>query len=494
MLAGVWRRARSCVAQRLPRQRAPLGQNMKRRAANGRRHGPDSTSPENVPPRHVLTRRWVRLGLVAAAAAIAIAGGLAIILHGDAERTSLRNALAESASKASPASASLLREAGEVVDRLLSQFPENGEVLDVAAGLYQGLGKTQDAVRCWQRSVELAPALGPIAHAAMGSIAYDGGNLAEAATHYRTAMQQDPASSAYPVHLGEALIDGGKLPEAVEVLEAARRVHPTSMPISVLLGQAYQQLRQYEKARQHFELAVAMEPDYTNAFFGLGTVCARLGEQEKSKEYLTRFKELQAREEQKHRTALKESTDTAHTRDVVARTYRAASKVYLAFGEFQTAQQLLGRAREICPDEAESELLLAWSYEQLGRHDEAMQALDRVCEKAPDDLGAQMSAAAAYARLKRFEEAERAYRRAVELTPLRAGGYAALASFFLQTQRNLDEAGLLAEKAVALEPTAENQFLLSMSRRTRGDVAGDQQVRRELNRLMPSAAPEAGVR
>ena len=69
-----------------------------------------------------------------------------------------------------------------------------------------------------------------------------------------------------------------------------------------------------------------------------------------------------------------------------------------------------------------------------------------------------MSAAAAYTRLKRFEEAERAYRRAIELTPLRAGGYAALASFFLQTQRNLDEAGLLAEKAVALEPTAETSF------------------------------------
>ena len=184
-------------------------------------------------------------------------------------------------------------------------------MLDVAAGLYQGIGKTEDAVRCWQRSVELAPALGPIAHAAMGSIAYDGGNLAEAARHYRTAMQQDPASSAYPVHLGEALIDGGKLPEAVEVLEAARRVHPTSMPISVLLGQAYQQLRQYEKAGSTSSWPSRWSPTTPMHFLVSGRSVHRLGEQEKSKEYLTRFKELQAREEQKHRTALKESTDTA---------------------------------------------------------------------------------------------------------------------------------------------------------------------------------------
>ena len=432
---------------------------MKRRAARRCRREPTVTSVEDAPRSQFSWRRWALLGLVAVAVAGAIAGVLATFLYGDGERTNLRNAIAEAASKATPAAAPLLREAGEVADQLLARFPENGEVLDVTASLYQGIGKTKDAIRCWERSIELSPALGPIAHAAMGAAAYDEGNLEAAVSHYRAAMQADPASAVYPVHLGQALIDQGKLPEAVESLEESLRSQPTSMPISALLGQAYLKLRRYDKARQHFEYTVALEPDYTNAFFGLATACARLGDQEKSKEYMSRFKELQAREEQQHRTALKESTKTGQTQDLVAQTYRNASKIYLALGDFQTGERHLRRAAEICPQDAEGDSLLAWLYEQQGRTAEAVQALDRLRKKGPNDFNTQMTAASAYARLKQFDEAERAFRRAIELTPLRAGGYAALAHFFLQTQRNLDEAGRLAEKAVQLEPAAEHHFL-----------------------------------
>jgi tetratricopeptide (TPR) repeat protein len=222
---------------------------------------------------------------------------------------------------------------------------------------------------------------------------------------------------------------------------------------------------------------------------------------------MSRFKELQAREEQLHRTALKESTKTSQTQDLVAQTYRNASKIYLALGDFQTGERHLRRAAEICPQDAEGDSLLAWLYEQQGRTAEAVQALDRLCKKGPNDFNAQMTAASAYARLKEFDEAERAFRRAIELTPLRAGGYAALAHFFLQTQRNLDEAGRLAEKAVQLEPAAEHHFLLSLVRRTRGDTAGAvaaieaaialapqnsgyQQIRRELYSLRQSTAKD----
>ena len=196
---------------------------MKSRAARGCQRDATRTPVEDAPRRQFSSRRWGLLSLVAVAVAGAIAGLLAIFVYGDGERTNLRNAIAETASKATPAAAPLLREAGEVADQLLARFPENGEVLDVTASLYQGLGKTKDAIRCWERSIELSPALGPIAHAAMGAAAYDEGNLEAAVTHYRAAMQADPASAVYPVHLGQALIDQGKLPEAVESLEKSLR-------------------------------------------------------------------------------------------------------------------------------------------------------------------------------------------------------------------------------------------------------------------------------
>lgn len=421
-------------------------------------------------------RRWLLLALGSSATAVLlavlVAGVIAVLFPAADERDRLHSVIAEAAAGPSAESAALLAEAGGVVDGLLRQYPENGETLDVLAHLYRALGKNADAVRCWQQASELSPSLAPVIHGAMGALAYDEGNFEQAAAQYRLAIQGDPTSSAYPTHLGEALIAQGKLQEAVEVLEQGLKANPTAMPIAALLGQAYLKLRQYPQARQQLESVVAVAPEYPSAFFSLATACARLGDQTQANEYLRRFRELQAEHERQHRSALQSGTETSKVRDLVARTYRLASKVHLVFGDFSAGEAHLRRAAELDPDDPDSELLLAWILEQSGRRAEAAELLGTLCDKASNDLGAQLGAAAAYVRMGRNEAAERAFRRAIELTPQRAGGYAALANFFLQTKQNLDEAETLAEKAADLEPAAEHRFLLGLVRRERGDAPG----------------------
>lgn len=449
---------------------------MPRRSAAERERNLRESPSDQSSQRRLLTRRWVLLALGAVGTAVLlaalVAAAVAFFFPAANERDRLRSVIAEAASGPSAESAALLAEAGEAVDCLLQQYPENGETLEVIAQLYRSLGKNADAVRCWQRAIELSPSLAPIVHGAMGALAYDEGNFEEAATQYRQAMREDPGSSAYPTHLGEALIAQGKLQEAVELLEQGLKANPTAMPISALLGQAYLKLRQYEKARQQLESVVAIAPEYPSAFFSLATACARLGDQTQANEYLRRFRELQAEHEQQHRDALQSGTETSKVRDLVARTYRLASKVHLIFGNFQAGEAHLRRAAELDPQDTDSELLLAWIFEQSDRREEAAKTLDALCDRAPNDLGAQMGAASAYARLGRNEEAERAFRQAIALTPQRAGGYAALANFLLQIKQNLEQAEALAEKAAELEPAAEHRFLLSLIRRERQDLAG----------------------
>ena len=473
---------------------------------NSRRKKGPSLEPAVVAPIPVTdatrtTRRWLVLITAAVAIAVVLAGVLVYWAPVDRERVELAAAVDEAAAKASPESAQLLQEVGQRVDGLLSQFPDGGPTLDVVAGLYERLGRRKDAVRCWQRAAELDPSLAAPAHAAIAAVAYQEGDRELAVQHYRLAMQHDAQSSVYPVRMAESLIDLGKFAEAVDVLENLLKTRPNLMTASVLLGQAYLGLKDYQKARQHLETGVALGPEFTNGFFSLATACARLGDQDKSREYMARFKELKARDEQRHRQSLQRSSDSGQVRDLAARTSAAVGRAYLAHGEYRLGEDCLLRACELGPADAEPRTALAWLYEQEGRTDEAVRVLTELAERAPDDLDSQLGAAAAFARLRRLDAAERAYRRAVELTPLRAGGYAALANFFLQTQQKPDEAAKLAEKAVELEPNAENHFLLSMVRRTRGDIAGAlaaidiaitlapqdsgyRQVRRELDRLL----------
>jgi len=456
-------------------------------------------------------RRWVGLVLIAAAVAGLITALRMFWLPESADRRQLRAIVQEATSKASPTSAPLILEAGERVDRLLQQFPESGPALDCAAALYEGLGKGKEAASCWQRVIDLDAHLAAAAHAAIAALAYEDGQRELAVQHYRAAMQADPESTVYPVRMAEALVDLGNHTEAVDALEDLCKTRPNLMTASFLLGQAYLGLKQYDQARQHLEIAVALGPEFTNGYFSLATACARLGDQAKSREYMARFKELKAKDEQRHRQSLQRSTDSGQIQQLAARTSTAVGKAYLAHGDYQSGEACLRRACELAPADPEPRMVLAWLYEQQERRDEALGVLAELTAQAPDDLGAQMSAATAYARLQRLDEAERAYRRAIELTPLQAGGYAALANFFLQTQQKPEEAAKLAAKAVQLEPTAENQFLLSMTRRTQGDIAGAlaaidaaltlapqnntyEQVRRELRRVLQSAKQDDGPR
>lgn len=445
---------------------------MDSRRRTGHAHASGDAVDGDVSRGHPRWRRWALLVAVAAGLALVCAWLVVVFAAPGGERSRLKAAIGEVASQLSPDSADLLREVGGAVDHLLQQFSESGETLRVVAAFYEGLGRTKDAVRCWQQVLELDPALGPTAHAAIGSIAYQGGQLDTAAEHFRLAMQQDAQSTAYPVQLAEVLIQQGRFQETVELLEGLLKMRPRMMTASVLLGQAYLRLNVYDKARQHLETGVEMGPDYSSAYFGLATACARLGDEEKSKEYRQKFKELQAQWEQRHREVLKAASGNRQMLEVIARAYTAVGEVYITHGDYQAAEAQLRRAGEVDVQAVQPRVTLAWLYEEQGQVQKSLRVLTELRERAPRDLGAQMSLGAAYARLRQFDDAEAAYRRAVELTPQSAGGYVALTHFYLQTGRKLEQASVLAQQAVELEPAAEHYYLLSLARRAHGDLAG----------------------
>jgi len=417
-------------------------------------------------------RRWSVLIVGAVCASVAIASAVVLLSSPDDERQRLQEVITNQVLEVSPDAVPLLREAGETVDGLIRRFPHSGDALEVAASLYRSLGATEDATRCWQRCMELDPTLAASCHGAIGSMALEQGDMDTAALHFRMASQHDPDSPAHCVHLAEVLTKQGKLREAIDLLEQNRKKHPRSMAISAMLGQAYLQHRDYEKAKQHLELAVRLGPDYTNAYYGLAKACTMLGFKEEAKEHQERFKELKARDEQRHRDELKTARDVNDLRETVAQTYAAAGKVYCAHGDVQTAESHLVRGIQALPSAVECRTVLAWLYERQERKHDALAVLAELEGMATEDLGTQMIVASAYARLGRFEQAEKAYQRAIQLAPHQADIYAALANLYLHSGKKVPEAQSLAEKAVELEPVAEYFFLLGMTCRINEDLAG----------------------
>jgi tetratricopeptide (TPR) repeat protein len=413
-------------------------------------------------------RRWVFPGAVAVLALVVLDVILLFSRH-NPEIGRLDDIMAQLASGASNEARPLFLEARQVARDLLRDFPEDAETLDAVARLYQRFRNSKDAIRCWQRSIELDPNHSAAAHAAIAAAAFDTGDLEAAAEHYGSAVQQDPASSTYPVNLGEVLINQGKPEEAVRVLGQVLKSHPLSGPAAALLGQAYLQLHQYDKARRNLENSVRMSPDYPAAYHSLATACAQLGEEAKAQEYRKKFQELQSHKDRQRRRELKTKDDVAQLRETVAGTCADAARVYIVHGDVQVGERRLLRARELAPNGSPWLLMLADLYEQEGRRDEALATLADASQGAPRELSTQLGVAFAYSRLGDNDKAEAAYRQVIELAPHQGSSYAALAQFYLQVGQKLPEAKRLAQKAVEFEPAREYWFLLSQACLRSGD-------------------------
>ncbi|HUT92696.1 MAG TPA: tetratricopeptide repeat protein [Thermoguttaceae bacterium] len=413
-------------------------------------------------------RRGRRLGV---ALLVALVGLGALLLVYRRDRASHPNTIADGAPDARPEVAALLREAGQVADRLVERFPNSPDALDAMAWAHHRFGKTQEAVAYWEKCVELDPGSAS-AHHSLGLIAQEGGDLAAAAEHFRKAARLDPDSSRHYAAWGESLMSMGELEEAARVLEQDLQARPRSIPSLLLVGQVYVRLKQYEKARETLETAIEMAPGFTSAYYGLGTACTKLGDREKGKEYFEQFKVFKAQDEQRHRDALKTVDDVARVREALAALYTSAGKVYVAHGEVSTAEEHLRKAGEIDPDFAECRQVLAWLYQVQGRTDEALSELRKLEETAAQDPAVCLSVGEIYTELGEFEGAERAYRKLVEISPLQGGGYAGLAKLYLQANRKIAEARALAQKAVELEPVAPYYSMLALVCQRAGDGAG----------------------
>lgn len=430
-------------------------------------------------------RRWARLIAVAAFAAVVIAAvWVGITPHG---KIAMDPAIAETAAHASPEVGQLIREASDVATSLQEQFPEQPEVLDVTARLHSRFGRTEQAVEIWKHILELDPRSSATCRA-IAATALEKGDMTEAEAYFRKSLDLEPDSASLPAQLGETLMNQGRVREAIEVLEANRRRNPKTFATLALLGQAYVQARDYAKAVECLETAIEIEPDFTNQYFSLATACARLGDKAKAERYTKKFRELKARDEQKHRQGLKTSDDVAVARQSAAEILGVAGQVRVSLGDVATGEQLLLRAVELYPDDIEGRMVLAWLYGRQGRESEAARVLDEVTRIAADQATVLLRVGLIQQEMRRFDAAEAAWRRAAELSPHQARPLTSLVQLALARKENLAEAAVWAKKAAELEPIADNYALLSVVCQRSGDRNGAIAAAEQACKLEPGNA------
>ena len=136
-------------------------------------------------------------------------------------------------------------------------------------------------------------------------------------------------------------------------------------------------------------------------------------------------------------------------------------------------QERYEEARELFVDvlRGEPNNVTAWLWLAVCMPDRyrRIECLQSANEIQPDNPRCDLNIGTISLRLGRFPQAEIAYQKVIQVAPFESLGYRKLAQLYLNTNKKLAEAGRLARKAVEMEPSAENLFVLGWACDVNGD-------------------------
>ncbi|UCG57761.1 MAG: tetratricopeptide repeat protein [Phycisphaerales bacterium] len=359
----------------------------------------------------------------------------------------------------------------EVARRLAAAFPDDSNAAFLMGMVCLEQGDVVAAAEHLERSLELRPGRAD-AYDHLGRTALLKGEYEKAVALFRKALEDDPKIPGAHFRMARALVLSGKQKEAISALEKDLEISPTAVETYSLRGEAYLQLREYSKAKESYEAAIQIKPDHTKAYYGLATACARLGLKDRSREYRQKFKELEAEDRKAGRHWRQVLDPLRGTRVSVAHTHTDVGRVYHAHGHVDRAKQLWQEAATLDPNNIVCRFELAALYMREQRPLDALRLHEELTRIDPENGVSYFLIGTISAQLNRFEEAERAYKKVIEVAPERSDGYRALAQLYMQVNRNGPEAKKLASKAVELEPSAANYFVLAGACDKNGDRVG----------------------
>lgn len=381
----------------------------------------------------------------------------------------------------------LKKEETELVQTVMMDFPNNAAAVEQMGNFLSRHGQRNEAVGFWQKCIAIDPNYFN-AYRGLGMVALDRGEYQQAFEHYRTAAKIRPEAEGIHAKMSEALVGLGRYDEAIRQLKEEIRIWPQSATAHFLLGQAYLKQKAYENAQTHYEKALELSPKYPNACYGLARVFMGLKQPDKAREYQEKFRSFRNETDLKPYDDRKMGTADylASARTSAAQALLDAEKLYRGRKNFNRSEALIQRAIVVDPNMPECYERLGLLYYMTNRPAEAVRQFERMSEIQPNNPRCYLNIGNISTRLGRLGQAERAYQKVIEVAPKESVGYRKLSQLYLNTNMKLDEARTLAQKAVDLDASAENLFVLAWACDVNGDRAKAAKVIEEAIRLDPN--------
>ncbi len=211
----------------------------------------------------------------------------------------------------------------------------------------QAIGALRDAL---ERNPESAQA-----HADLGSLLENQGNMIEAEKHYRQAVQQKNPPTKALYNLGMILAKQNNFDEAIEFLQRARAASPDDEDIRYDLALTLAVRGDDERAIAELRETIRLEPLYTRAHYNLAVLLARQGQS---------------------REAMASLRDAIKADPLFAKAHYQLGVMLAQSGAYEESIRSYRKALQIEPGMAEAHESLGKLLARMGRTDEGVMHLE----------------------------------------------------------------------------------------------------------------------
>jgi predicted TPR repeat methyltransferase len=257
------------------------------------------------------------------------------------------------------------------------------------------------------------------------------GKLAEAAEHYRAALQAEVDNTDALHLLGVLEYQRKNLPTAIELMTRAVVLDPDEAIYHGNLGNALKANGQTNDARTAYQRAIHLQPDFLDAHVNLGNLCRNSGDTA---------------------GAIKHYRDAAALDPDNPVPHGNLGRVLLGEGQFPEAATALEKALGCGDGGVETRFLLGNALQALEQNAKAVQAYTAALEIAPGNAGIHSNLGKVLKDEGELDAAQEHYRQAIELDPELLSAHYNSGIVLMEMKRG-DEAIRAFETAVRLDPS-----------------------------------------
>jgi protein O-GlcNAc transferase len=165
-----------------------------------------------------------------------------------------------------------LTEAERIYRQVLSQRPDQAEVLHLLGILSAQVGKSGEGIELIRRAISNG-APNAVYYNDLANVLKADGQIDQAIAAYRQAIRLNPDLAEVHANLGIALEAQGQLDDAIASFRQAIRLKPDYAEAHICLGSALNDKGQYVEAITSHRQAIRLKPDLAEAHKNLGDSC-----------------------------------------------------------------------------------------------------------------------------------------------------------------------------------------------------------------------------